>query len=146
MNTQNTQELHVIFGTGPLGKWTAHELVKLGKRVRMINRSGKAQDVSAQVEVVASDAYDTRRNIELTRGATTLYQGAQPKYNEWAAKFPPMQNAILEAAIANNVKFVAVENLYVYGDTHGAPMNEQTPVDAAHEKGQGARGDERGVV
>lgn len=136
MHTQNTQELHVIFGTGPLGKWTARELVRLDKRVRMINRSGKAQDVPAQVEVIASDAYNTQRNIELTRGATTLYQGAQPPYNEWAKKFPPMQQAILDAAIANNVKFVAVENLYVYGDTHGAPINEQTPLNAHTKKGK----------
>ncbi len=37
-------ELHVVFGTGALGKWTARKLVKMGKQVRVINRSGKADD------------------------------------------------------------------------------------------------------
>ena len=46
MNTN--QELHVIFGAGPLGKWTARELVKLGRRVRMINRSGQVAGVPAE--------------------------------------------------------------------------------------------------
>jgi len=35
-------ELHVVFGTGPLGLATMRALVKRGRQVRMINRSGKA--------------------------------------------------------------------------------------------------------
>lgn len=135
MDTQNTAELHVIFGAGPLGKGTALELVKLGKRVRMINRSGKVDGVPAEVECVSSDAYDAARNVELTRGATTVYQCAQPKYHEWQEKFPPLQTAILDAAMANNAKLVVAENVYMYGDTHGAPMDETTPNRAATKKG-----------
>lgn len=132
----DSRELHVIFGTGPLGKWTARELVKMGKRVRMINRSGKANDLPPEVELVQSDAYDTQKNIELTRGATTIYQCAQPAYHEWAEKFPPLQQAILDAAIANNARFVAAENIYMYGDTRGAVMNETTPHNAQTKKGR----------
>ncbi len=132
----DSTELHVIFGTGPLGKWTARELVKMGKRVRMINRSGKAKDLPVEVELVQSDAYDTQKNIELTRGATTIYQCAQPAYHEWAEKFPPLQKAILDAAIANDAKFVAAENIYMYGDTRGAVMNETTPHHAQTKKGR----------
>jgi uncharacterized protein YbjT (DUF2867 family) len=56
-------ELHVIFGSGPLGKWTARQLVEMGRPVRMINRSGKAGGLPASVEVVAGDAYDLHKNI-----------------------------------------------------------------------------------
>ncbi len=132
----DSKELHVIFGTGPLGKWTARKLVKMGKRVRMINRSGKASNVPPEVELIASNAYDTQKNIELTRGATTIYQCAQPAYHEWAEKFPPLQQAILDAAIANNARFVAAENIYMYGDTRGAVMNENTSHNAQTKKGR----------
>ena len=132
----STSELHVIFGTGPLGKWTARELVKMGCRVRMVNRSGKAQDLPVEVELAHSDAYAAQKNIELTRGATTIYQCAQPAYHEWAAKFPPLQQAILEAAIANHAKFIAAENIYMYGDTQGALITEETPNNAHTKKGQ----------
>jgi hypothetical protein len=67
MNTN--QELHVIFGAGPLGKWTARELIKLGKRVRMINRSGQVAGVPAAVEAVKGDAYNAALSTELTQGA-----------------------------------------------------------------------------
>jgi nucleoside-diphosphate-sugar epimerase len=136
MNTQTQSELHVIFGTGPLGKWTARELVKMGRRVRMINRSGNARDLPAEVELIQSDAYDAQKNIELTRGATTIYQCAQAAYHEWAEKFPPLQQAILDAAIANGAKFVVAENIYMYGDTRGALMTEETPNNAHTQKGK----------
>ena len=49
-------ELHVIFGTGPLGKWTAQALLNMGKQVRLINRSGTVDDPPTGVEIVKGDA------------------------------------------------------------------------------------------
>lgn len=130
-------ELHVIFGTGALGKWTARELIKLGKPVRMVSHSGKADSrIPAGVEVVKGDAYDVRKNIEVTKGATAVYQCAQPHYHEWAEKFPPMQKAILGAVSANGVKFIVGDNLYMYGDTNGQPIREDLPYQPHTKKGK----------
>ena len=121
-------ELHVIFGTGALGKWTARELVKLGKPVRMVSHSGKADSrIPVEAEVVKGDAYDVNKNIEVTKGATAVYQCAQPQYHEWAEKFPPMQKAILDAVSANGAKFIVGDNLYMYGDTNGRAKHEDMP-------------------
>ena len=128
-------ELHVIFGTGPLGKWTARELVKLGKNVRMINRSGKAERLPVEIELVASDAYDLHKNIELTRGAYTVYQCAQPHYYEWVEKFPKLQKAILDAAAANETKLVVGDNLYMYGLFSGK-LVEDSPIAPNSRKGK----------
>lgn len=129
-------ELHVVFGTGALGKWTACELVKMGKTVRMVNRLGKADRIPAGVEVIAGDAYDSAKNIEITKGAHAIYQCAQPHYAEWAEKFPPLQKAIMEAAIANNAKLIVGDNLYMYGDTDGQPIREDMPYQAHTKKGK----------
>jgi nucleoside-diphosphate-sugar epimerase len=130
-------ELHVVFGTGALGKWTARELVRLGKQVRMVSHSGKAHPrIPAEAEVVRGDAYDTKHNIEVTKGAETVYQCAQPQYHEWAEKFPPMQKAILNAASANGAKFIVGDNLYMYGDTNGQPIREDMPYQAHTKKGK----------
>ncbi len=131
-----TSELHVIFGTGPLGKWTARNLVQMGKQVRMINRSGKASDLPLGVEVLSGDAYDVARNVELTKGAATIYQCAQPAYHQWPGNFPRMQQAILDAAIVNGAKLIAAENLYMYGDPNGQPISEETPYRAHTRKGK----------
>jgi hypothetical protein len=48
-------ELHVVFGTGPVGMAVMDELVQRSTRVRMVNRSGGAS-VPDGVEVVGGDA------------------------------------------------------------------------------------------
>lgn len=129
-------ELHVIFGTGPLGKWTARELVKLGKRVRLVNRSGQASGLPEGAEVVASDAYNVAKNRLITQGAAAIYQCAQPHYYEWAEKFPPLQAAILEAAAANGAKLVVGDNLYMYGQPNGQPLREDSTIAPNSKKGR----------
>lgn len=130
-----SSELHVIFGTGPLGKNTMRELVRLGKQVRMVNRSGKA-DVLPGVEVVAGDAYSVASTTELTRGAVSVYQCAQPAYHEWVEKFPQLQSAILEGAAANGAKLIIGDNLYCYGDPNGQPITENSPQNPHTKKGK----------
>jgi nucleoside-diphosphate-sugar epimerase len=137
MNATNaTAELHVIFGTGPLGKWTARELGRLGKRVRLINRHGTATDLPEGAEIVKADAYDTRQTIELTAGAAAVYQCAQPAYREWRTRFPQLQASILEGAAAAGAKLIAAENLYMYGEPAGVPLTEDSPYQAHTRKGK----------
>ncbi len=128
-------ELHVIFGTGPLGKWTARELVRLGHRVRMINRSGKADRLPAGVEVVAGDAYDRTQNAALCDGAAVIYQCAQPHYYEWAEKFPALQRAIMDTAVTLRARFIVGDNLYMYGHFQGT-LREESPIAPNTKKGR----------
>jgi uncharacterized protein YbjT (DUF2867 family) len=53
--SDDREELHVVFGTGPVGLSVMDELVKSGAQVRLVNQSGKA-DVPAGVEVRGGDA------------------------------------------------------------------------------------------
>jgi nucleoside-diphosphate-sugar epimerase len=118
---------HVVLGTGAIGRAIAEELVRSGESVRIVNRSGKMDEVPAGVEVVASDLYDSTQVKEVTRGAEVVYQSAQPHYYEWPEKFPPLQKSILEGLTGSNAKLVIVENLYVVGETDGKPITEATP-------------------
>jgi nucleoside-diphosphate-sugar epimerase len=131
-----TQELHVIFGTGPLGSWTARTLVEAGKQVRMINRSGRRPEVPASVEVVKGDAYSVESVTALTKGATAVYQCAQPEYHQWGKFFPSLQKAVMEGVARNGARLIVAENLYIYGETEGKPLTEQTPYRAHTRKGK----------
>jgi nucleoside-diphosphate-sugar epimerase len=129
-------ELHVVFGTGPLGRSVMNELVRRGESVRVVNRSGTMPETPEGVEVVAGDAYDTGVVRNLTEGAAVVYQCAQPPYNQWPERFPPLQAAILEGTAASGAKLVIAENLYMYGDTGGRPMVESLPSSAHTRKGK----------
>jgi nucleoside-diphosphate-sugar epimerase len=130
-----TQELHVIFGTGPLGKSTARELHTLGHRVRMVNRSGQTTNLPTSIEILKGDAYDLEFTRRVTQGATSVYQCAQPAYHQWAGNFPKMQASILEAAASSNAKLVISENLYMYGASDTQGLRETNTYNAQTKKG-----------
>jgi nucleoside-diphosphate-sugar epimerase len=127
---------HVVLGTGALGRAIAQELVSRGESVRMVNRSGKMDEVTAGVEVVAADLYDTAKVREVTRGAKVVYQSAQPEYFKWPEKFPALQKSIIDGLTGSRAKLVLVENVYMYGDPDGKPMTEETPYNAHTRKGR----------
>lgn len=130
-------ELNVVFGTGPLAQATMRALLKRGKTVKMVNRSGKRPaDVPANIEIVAGDAYGPDFTRSVTHGASVVYQCAQPEYQKWVTQFPPLQAAILEGAGASGAKLIVAENLYMYGDTDGQPLQENLPYAAHTRKGK----------
>ena len=127
---------HVVLGTGAIGRAVMNELVRRGESVRMVNRSGKMDEVPAGVEVVAADLYDQSKVREVTRGAKVVYQASQPEYTQWPEKFPSLQKSIIDGLTGSDVKLVLVENLYMYGDTQGKPMTEDMPHNAHTKKGK----------
>jgi nucleoside-diphosphate-sugar epimerase len=129
-------ELHVVFGTGAIGRAILEELLLRGKTVRMVNRSGKMEEVPTGVEVVATDLYNPANVRQVTLGARVVYQSSQPNYHEWPEKFPPLQQSIIAGLTDSGAKLVLVENLYMYGPTHGTPMTEDTPHNAHTRKGK----------
>jgi nucleoside-diphosphate-sugar epimerase len=130
----NTNELHVIFGTGPVGKSIMTELLRRGKSVRMVNRRGKT-DVPAAVEMVAGNASDPDFTKQAAKGASVVYNCTNPPYTQWPELFPALNTAVLEGAAANNAKLVVMDNVYMYGSTHGKPMTEELPYAATTRKG-----------
>lgn len=127
-------ELHVIFGTGPLGKAVMRELLRRGKRVRMLNSSGTAT-VPSTVEVRKCDAYSSEAVRGQTTGATVMYQCAAPPYHQWPEKFPAMQAAILEGVSRAGARLIVAENLYMYGQVTGK-IHEGLPYRAHTRKGK----------
>lgn len=133
----SSSEFHLIFGAGPLAQATLRALLKRGKTVKMVNRSGKRPaEVPASVEIVAGDAYEASFTRAVSQGAAVVYQCAQPEYHTWVEKFPPLQASILEGAAAAGAKLIAGENLYMYGDTDGQPIHEGLPYAARTRKGK----------
>jgi nucleoside-diphosphate-sugar epimerase len=127
-------ELHVIFGTGPIGIAVMGELIAEGKKVRMISRSGRAE-VPEEVELRAGDAADLEVTREMCQGAAVVYNCANPPYHKWPELFPDLQNGILVGAATSGAKLVSMENLYMYGLTRGKPLTEDRPYDATTRKG-----------
>lgn len=128
------QVWHVVLGSGPLGLATVEALLSRGHRVRVVNRSGSAA-VPHGVELVRADLYDPGAVAAATRGATAVYQCAQPPYHQWLTRFEALQDAIIEGVAVNGARLIVAENLYMYGVVDG-PIHEDLPYQAHTRKGR----------
>lgn len=127
-------DLHVIFGTGPVGCWIARALRADGQTVRAINRSGKRPELlPAEVPLVKANAADPAQAMAAAKGASVVYQALNPPYSLWATCFPALQSGALAAARAEQARYVSVDNLYMYDAT--LPISEDSPIVPASRKG-----------
>ena len=128
-------DLHVVFGTGPVGRAVMRELLGRGKKVRMVNRGGAAS-LPAGVELLVGDAADRRFCRTASAGAAVVYQCLNPPYERWPELFPRLQAGVLEGAATTGAKLVSMENVYLYGSTFGKPITEKRPTTAMTRKGR----------
>lgn len=129
------RDLHVVFGMGPVGRFTAESLLGVGKNVRLVSRRGAMKNPPAGVECLKADVFDAMAVSAAVKGASVVYQCAQPAYGRWTVEFPPFQEAVLNAAASAGADLVLAENLYGYGDRNGEPMTESSPLLAVDKKG-----------
>ena len=134
MNDPNTTELYTILGSGPTGLAVLDELLHLGRRVRVVNRSGRAA-VPAGVEVRGGDLNDPAFVRGVAEGAAVVYNCVGLPYDRWVTDFPPLLEGILTGTGAAGAKLVVLDNLYAYGRPQG-PLTEDTPYRAQTRKGQ----------
>lgn len=143
-STNNTSELHVIFGSGQIGRGIINVLCEQGKRVRVVNRSGG--DFPPGVENVRGDASDPAFTTQAAEGATHIYQTLNPPYDKWLDLFRALQAGVMAAAEASGAKLIVLENLYAYGHTSGQPMTESTPFNPHTRKGKLRAGMTRDLI
>jgi len=130
-----SDNVHVVLGTGGIGSALIDQLVEQGLPVRAVNRSGRAE-VPEGVQIVAGDTSDASFAKEASAGAAAVYQCLNPPYDKWAELFPRLQRNAVAAAQAAGARYVSFENVYMYGDTRGAPITEDLPYAAHTKKGQ----------
>lgn len=130
------KDIHVVFGSGPLGLSVVDALLRRGKQVRLVNRSGKRGGMPEGVEVVRGDATNPADTVRLCAGTTHVYNCLNaPDYHRWPEQFPPLQAGVLAGAAAARAKLIVLENLYMYGPHGGVPMREDTPMRATGPRG-----------
>ena len=128
-------ELHVILGAGLVGLAVMETLNARGKRVRIVNRKG-VQALPAGVENLTGDVASLDFARKAAEGATHVYDALNAPYDKWPQLFPPLQKGAVEAAATAGARLIVLENLYMYGNTHGAPMTEAMPNAATTVKGK----------
>jgi nucleoside-diphosphate-sugar epimerase len=127
--------LHVVFGTGQVGRVLAAVLAGRGATVRVVSR-GRPAGLADGIDWRAADATDPDAASDAAKGAAVIYQCLNAPYAHWPELFPPLQRGVLAAAERTGALLVSLENLYGYGPTGGMPMTEDLPLAATSVKGR----------
>jgi nucleoside-diphosphate-sugar epimerase len=126
--------MQVVVGSGSVGTAIALQLASAGEEVRVVTRSGSGPE-HPQVSRVKADAGDAAALARIAKGATVIYNCANPLYYEWPTAWPPLANAMLRAAEASDAVLAITGNLYAYGPVD-RPMTEDMPLAATTVKGR----------
>ncbi len=130
-----TPDLHVVLGTGPLGRAVAEEALRRGFRVRLVSRSGRMEAPPTGAEVRAADATEAAAVREACATAAAVHLCANAPYTDWVERWPPLARGVLEGVAAAGAKLIYGDNLYAYGP-HAGPLREDLPAAATGRKGR----------
>ena len=127
--------LHVVFGTGQVGRALVGRLAGSGIAVRAVSRH-RPPGLAGSADWRPADASDPEVGTDAAKGASVIYQCLSAPYTQWPELFPPLQRGVLAAAERTGALLVSLENLYGYGPTGGRPMTEDMPLAATTVKGR----------
>lgn len=120
--------MHIILGAGQVGPLVAKQLVARGEQVR-IGRSTARNPGEISLDVRDADAV-----ARLADGAEVVYHCVNPVYTEWNELLLPITRGIVEGTRRAGARLVALDNLYMYGDT--SHMREDSPLTPCSRKGE----------
>jgi nucleoside-diphosphate-sugar epimerase len=126
------EELHVVLGAGQVGPRVAELLRERGHRVRLARKTSAPSRVSG-IETIAIDVRDPAAVARAAEGASVVYNCVNPAYTEWPRMLLPMVRGITEGTRRAGARLVALDNLYIYGDTSN--MNESSTIAPVSKKG-----------
>lgn len=130
----STDGVHVVVGaSGGTGRALVRELLRRGRRVRAVNRSGLL-DAPPGVEIAAGDARDAERMRVVCRGADVVYNTVNVPFTQWRESFPAAVDGVLAGARAADARMVFADDTWMYGRVTG-PMTEALPYRPVSDKG-----------
>ncbi len=132
-----TYSTATLFGAGQVGMTLMQQLVQEGVAVTLVNRRGQvAETLPTGVTLVAGDLTDAATVARLAAKAEVVFSTAQPEYTQWPALWPPLMQSLIDGIARTQARLVFVDNLYMYGPTHGQPIREEMPYAATGAKGK----------
>lgn len=127
------QPYTIIGAGGAIGTPLAHELIKNGKPVRLLSRSGKTMEGAESLRV---DVFNQKELTEGIRGSKVAFLLVGLEYNTkiWEQQWPVVMQNTLQACKETGVPLVFFDNVYMYGPVAGK-MTEETTFKPSSKKG-----------
>jgi nucleoside-diphosphate-sugar epimerase len=132
---QQGNPMHTILGAGgSIGKELVGELLRGGKKVRLVGRNPRDGEGT---ETVAADLSSLEQTVGAVSGSEIAYLLVGLKYDlkVWRTLWPRIMKNTIEACKRTHARLIFFDNVYMYGLVRGA-MTEETPFNPCSRKGE----------
>ena len=129
--------MQTILGAGgTIGILLAKELAAYTNNVRIVGRNPKK--VNPENNLFTCDLLNAKEVKKAVEGSAVVYltAGLEYKAKLWQRDWPIIMQNTIDACKATGARLVFFDNIYMYSPDHLSPMNENTPVNPASEKGK----------
>ncbi|MEK3799299.1 SDR family NAD(P)-dependent oxidoreductase [Peribacillus sp. FSL H8-0477] len=130
----------VLGATGGMGSALVNELVDKGIAVtafaRNKTRLEKMFGHYEQIQIISGDVFNLKQLTDAVENMDVIFHAVNIPYQEWAEKQPLLMANILKAAKKTGAKLALVDNIYAYGRSEGAPINEHHEKNPHTKKGK----------
>jgi len=128
--------MQTILGSGgAIGTELAKALKTYTDEIRLVSRNPKK--VNDSDEIFSADLSDSKALNEAIRGSSIVYVtvGFAYNYKEWAEKWLPFIENVINSCAQENCKLVFFDNIYMYDSGFLNGMTEETPINPPSKKG-----------
>lgn len=128
--------IYTILGAGGIiAAELTKELLRNGRRVRLVSRQGKPQQ--GVTDAMAANLLDAQQTRKAVQGSAMVFLTAGLAYNHkiWAASWPNIMQHVIDACKEAGAPLIFFDNVYAYGLVNG-PMKEDTPYNPRSRKGE----------
>ena len=131
----NTIGTVVVLGAnGRFGRAAVLAFAEAGWAVIAQLRQAPRAPLPAGVQQVQADALDVTTLARAAQGAQVIVNALNPDYTQWARLLPPLTAAAIELAAATGALLMLPGNVYNYGNSLPAVLQDDTPFAATHPK------------
>jgi nucleoside-diphosphate-sugar epimerase len=128
-------ELNVVVGAGQVGWSLAERLVARGRRVRVVKRVPPVETLRG-VEWARGDVTDRTFADAAFRGASVVYNCANPSNFQWTDALLPLARNVREAAGRAGARLVVLDSIFMYGRPRSGVLTEDHPHEPCSRKGE----------
>jgi nucleoside-diphosphate-sugar epimerase len=129
--------MQTILGSGgAIGTALARALKTHTNEIRLVSRN--PEKVNDSDELFPADLLNPKAVKNAIQGSSVVYVtiGFAYSYKEWAAKWPPFIENVLDTCAKESCKLVFFDNIYMYDADSLNGMTEETPIIPPSKKGK----------
>jgi nucleoside-diphosphate-sugar epimerase len=135
MSISNDNTVLILGATGRFGAAAVAAFAEAGWRVLAQSRSAQAS-LPQGVKAIAAALSDTDGIVRAAQGAQAVVYAVNPPYTDWATQAMPLAQQGMDIASRLSARFMLPGNVYNYGASMPALLDEATPQQPTTRKGK----------